>query len=141
MRQSFQDWADQTQVGGKHHRMNQMVDPAWVLSEIRFELAPNGADAEKVTNLNTLRIFSPIHMNKFLLVPCLCLPLLVSGCASYQRVTDPTTQKVYYTKDLHDRGNGAVVFKDAATGEKVTLQNSEVKKIKRSEFKQAVPNN
>ncbi len=78
-------------------------------------------------------------MNKFCLVSCLCLPLLVSGCASYRCVTDPTTRKVYYTKDLDDRGNGAVVFKDAATGERVTLQNSEVKKIKRSEFKQALP--
>jgi hypothetical protein len=79
-------------------------------------------------------------MNKFLLLCCLCLTLLVSGCASYHCVTDPTTKTVYYTKHLKNKRNGAVVFTDAATGQKVTLQNSEIKKIKRSEFDQAVPN-
>ena len=79
-------------------------------------------------------------MNQFCLLSCVCLPLLVSGCASYHCVTDPTTKKVYYTKQLQDRRNGAVVFTDAANGQKVTLQNSEVRQIKRSEFNQAVPN-
>jgi hypothetical protein len=44
------------------------------------------------------------------------------------------------TRHLKDKGNGAVVFTDAITGETVTLQNSEVKKIKHSEFEQAVSN-
>jgi hypothetical protein len=78
-------------------------------------------------------------MNKFRLLACLCLPLLVSGCASYHSVTDPTTKKVYYTKHLRKTGSGAVVFKDAATKEKVTLQNSEIRKVKRGEYNQAVP--
>ena len=79
-------------------------------------------------------------MNKFWLLACLCLSLLASGCASYHCVTNPTTNKVYYTKHLKDKGNGAVVFTDAVTGEKVTLQNSAVRKIKHREFNQAVPN-
>jgi hypothetical protein len=80
------------------------------------------------------------HGKKFCLLACLCLPLLVSGCASYYMVTDPVSKKVYYTKDVDDKKSGAVVFKDAQTGHRVTLQNSEVKEIDRKEFKQAVPN-
>ena len=79
-------------------------------------------------------------MNKFWLLSCLCLPLLASGCASYHCVTNPSTNKAYYTTHLKDLGNGAVVFTDAITGETVTLQNSAVKKINHSEFKQAVSN-
>ena len=85
----------------------------------------------KIRNQNQIKKLWPLA--------CLCLPLLVSGCASYYAVTDPVSKKVYYTKDVDDKKSGAVVFKDAQTGHKVTLQNSEVRKINHSEFKEAVP--
>ena len=87
----------------------------------------------------TRSIQSNPFVKKFWLLPCLCLPLLASGCASYHQVTDPSTKKVYYTKHLRSRRRGAVIFTDAATGQKVTLQNSEVKQITHRQFDQAVP--
>ncbi len=55
------------------------------------------------------------------------------GCSSYYKVSDPGTGKVYYTKDIKKR-SGSIEFKDASTGNKVTIQNSEVSKIKKKEF-------
>ncbi len=63
----------------------------------------------------------------------------VAGCASYYRVTDPATNKVYYTKDLDRQRGGGVIFKDATTGTEITLQNSQIKKIDKSVFKDNTP--
>jgi hypothetical protein len=60
--------------------------------------------------------------------------LVAAGCASYYQVTDPQTKKVYYTSDLNQNGEGAVTFTDAHTGNKVTIQNSEVEKITEQQF-------
>ncbi|HRK29756.1 MAG TPA: hypothetical protein PLD59_01655 [Tepidisphaeraceae bacterium] len=62
--------------------------------------------------------------------------LLISGC-SYYRVTDPSTSKIYYTKEVK-YDDGATLLKDAKTGNKVTIQNSEVEKITEAQFKAAV---
>ena len=55
--------------------------------------------------------------------------------AKYYQVTDNTTGKIYYTKDIDRKDNGAIKFKDARTGSKVTLQSTSVLKIEKDEFK------
>ena len=57
-----------------------------------------------------------------------------AGCTTYYKVTDPTTGKVYYTTQLDHRPNGSATLKDARSGNKVTLQNSEIEKVKKEEF-------
>jgi hypothetical protein len=69
------------------------------------------------------------------LVVILCVGFAVVGCASYYKVTDPTSGKIYYTKDISNVKSGAVKLKDARTGSRVTIQNSEVKKISKEEYK------
>ena len=65
----------------------------------------------------------------------LLLPLVLSaGCSSYYRVTDPASGNTYYTKDVNKKGGGAVTLKDAATGDKVTLQNSQISKVSKEEY-------
>ena len=58
---------------------------------------------------------------------------LVVGCASYYRVTDPSTQKVYYTTELK-QDKGDTTFKDGRTGDMVTLQNVQVRKISKEDY-------
>lgn len=69
------------------------------------------------------------------LVVGLCVGLLVVGCASYYKVTDPQSGNAYYTQDIDNVKGGAVKIKDARTGSIVTLQNSEVKEISKKEYK------
>ncbi len=64
--------------------------------------------------------------------------LFLVGCGGYWMVTDPHTQKVYYTEVITDGRGGAVRFIDAKTGNDVTLQNIEMKEITKDEFKAAV---
>jgi len=75
------------------------------------------------------------------IIPRLMLPLIavaamtsLAGCANYYRVTDPSSGKVYYTRDINHRDGGAISLKDAATGDQVTLQNSQVSKVSKEEF-------
>ena len=56
----------------------------------------------------------------------------VAGCTTYYRVTDPTTGKVYYTTEL--KQDGSTTFKDSSTGDSITLQNVEVRKISQEDF-------
>ena len=49
---------------------------------------------------------------------CLC------GCAPYYRVTDPSTENTYYTRNIKKVGSGAIKLEDARSGKTVTLQNS-----------------
>ena len=55
-----------------------------------------------------------------------------AGCATYYRVTDTTTGKSYYTSEL--KQDGSTTFKDARTGDSITLQNVEVRKISQEQF-------
>lgn len=66
--------------------------------------------------------------------------LLLVGCGgSYYRVKDTTSGRVYYTRDVDTkRQTGAVDFKDAKTGSKVTLQSSEVEKITEAQYQQGL---
>ena len=63
------------------------------------------------------------------------LVLVVTGCASYYRVTDPQSGSVYYTEKVNTEKGGAVKLQDARSGSMVTLQNSEVKEISKKEYK------
>ena len=66
--------------------------------------------------------------------------LLLTGCTSYYKVTDPTSNKVYYTtSNVSERykSTGAVTFTDSTTGSQVTLQSSEVKKLTKEEYESA----
>ncbi len=69
------------------------------------------------------------------LVVVLCLGIVVVGCASYYKVTDPQSGKEFYTQEIDNIKGGAVKMKDARTGSIVTLQNSEVKEISSDEYK------
>ena len=76
-------------------------------------------------------------MNRFdinkRLIFLLCTGFLVIGCAHYYEVKDPVTGNVYYTEDV-DREGSAAEFKDARTGQKITIQNSEIREIDKSDF-------
>ena len=67
----------------------------------------------------------------FLLIGC-------AGEAKYWMVTDPSTNNIYYTQEVDNLSSGAVKFTDAQTGNAVSIQNSEVKKVTEEEFKAAV---
>ena len=72
-----------------------------------------------------------------LLVVVLSTGLLMSACATYYRVTDPSTGNAYYTEKVKRQGS-AVRIKDARTGAEVTIQNSEIKDIEKQEYYQAL---
>ena len=69
------------------------------------------------------------------LVVGLCVGLLVVGCASYYKVTDPQSGKEYYTQKVDTLAGGAVKVMDTCTNSVVTLQNSQVKEISEKEYK------
>jgi len=60
--------------------------------------------------------------------------MCAGGCTSYYKVTDPTSGRVYYTQELQQKNNGAATLKDARTGSKVNLQNTEIEKITKEQF-------
>ena len=62
----------------------------------------------------------------------------ISGCGGYYMVKDPAGGNVYYTTKIKDTPGGTIKFEDAKTETSVTLQNSEVKKISKTEFKSAL---
>ena len=72
------------------------------------------------------------------LILALLLVTLTVGCRSRFMVTDTATQKVYYTTRVRKKIGGAVKFKDAHTGERVTLQSSQVKKMTKGEWVKAL---
>ena len=58
----------------------------------------------------------------------------LAGCTSYYRVSDPSTNRTYYTTSLKKQRDGAVQLRDARTGNQVTIQNSEVAKVSKEEY-------
>ena len=62
------------------------------------------------------------------------LPLV--ACHSYYEVTDAQTGKSYYTRDV-DREDGRIRFKDEASGDRVNLGNSEVRKVTPEQYRSA----
>jgi uncharacterized protein YceK len=59
----------------------------------------------------------------------------VAGCASYYKVTDPASGRVYYTDDIDKKASGAIEFKDEVTKSQVTLPTSEVMEITEDQYK------
>lgn len=79
-------------------------------------------------------------MKKKMIITMLVL-LFVVGCTSYYKVTDPATEKAYYTTEVKYRDSGAVDIKDGKTGAKVILPSSEVQKITEDEYNHGVYSN
>jgi len=73
-------------------------------------------------------------MNKALTAVALVALCAAAGCTNYYKVHDPTSGKTYYTTELQHKSSGTATLKDATTGNKVTLQNSEIDKITKEEF-------
>ncbi len=67
--------------------------------------------------------------------------VLVTGCASYYKVTDPASGRVYYTEEIdRQKGGTTIMFKDAKSGATVTLPSSEVLEVSSGEYKKGVGN-
>ena len=62
----------------------------------------------------------------------------ILGCGGYYMVKDPNTGNIYYTDSIDKEKGGAIKFKDAKTDTSVTIQNSEIKKISKKEYKSAL---
>jgi hypothetical protein len=79
-------------------------------------------------------------MRHKILTTLLAIFFLVSivGCGGYYMIKDPASGNVYYTTKIKDEKGGAVKFEDKKTQTSVTLQNSEIKKISKKEFKNAL---
>ena len=60
--------------------------------------------------------------------------MVACGSGYYYKVVDPSSGKTYYTKKISEEKGGAIKLEDAASGSTVTIQNSEVTKIDRTEF-------
>ena len=73
-------------------------------------------------------------MNRKLILVLPALLLTLAGCASHYMVRDPVSGNTYYTRDVDRVGDaGSVKFKDDATGARVTIQQSEVRKVSEDE--------
>jgi len=64
----------------------------------------------------------------------LSMGLLMTACATYYKVTDPSSGSTYYTEEVKKERGGASTFKDARSGSEVTIQNSEVLEISEKDF-------
>jgi hypothetical protein len=81
-----------------------------------------------------------VNIKQIKLVIALSLSILLIGCGGgYYKVTDPATDKIYFTKEVKEEKGGAVKLIDANTGSSVTLQNSEVMEINKEEYKANTP--
>lgn len=79
-------------------------------------------------------------MNQMKIATALFLLVSLTACGgSYYKVTDPATDKIYYTTEVKSEKGGAVKLMDANTGSKVTLQNSEVIEINKEDFRANTP--
>jgi hypothetical protein len=63
--------------------------------------------------------------------------VLMAGCATYYKVTDPSSGRAYYTEKVQ-RKNGTIMFKDAKTGAEVTMTSSVVLEVSSDEFQKGM---
>lgn len=75
-------------------------------------------------------------MKKARMLVLTCAIAMLSGCTTYYEVTDPTTDKTYYTTALERNRDGSVELKDTNSGKTVTLQNSEVSTIDKKAYEE-----
>ena len=62
---------------------------------------------------------------------------LATGCTTYYKVTDADNGNVYYTTSVTQKG-GSVIFTDARSDSRVSLDSSEVKVISKEHFEENV---
>lgn len=77
----------------------------------------------------------PLSIVLALIVVAAVLP----ACNRFE-ITDPTTGRMYYAKRLHRTDSGAIRFRDRITQTDVTLQTSEVLRISKETYREAVQN-
>ena len=75
-------------------------------------------------------------MKKWFVILIICF--FAIGCTKHYKVTDPTSDKIYYTTKIKKKGSGAINIEDKRTGNKVTLQSSEIEKITKNQFNAGV---
>ena len=59
-------------------------------------------------------------MKKVRMLALVCAAAMLSGCTTYYEVTDPTTDKTYYTTELERNRDGSVELKDTNSGKMVS---------------------
>ena len=64
--------------------------------------------------------------------------VMLAGCATYYRVTDPASGRHYYTRDIDHAGDGTITFKDGRTGDKVSLSSSEISEVAEGDYRRGV---
>ena len=64
--------------------------------------------------------------------------VVLAGCTTYYKVTDPSGGQVFYTTDIDQERSGVVTFTDAKSKQKVTLQSSAIAEISSDEYDKAV---
>lgn len=64
-------------------------------------------------------------------------PLLAACGGNYYQVTDTSSGKSYYTRDVGQE-DGHVQFTDRASGDEVILNGVEIREITRQQYKNAV---
>ena len=63
---------------------------------------------------------------------------LLAGCATYYKVTDPSSGRTFYTEKIdRPKGQTTIMFKDTKSGAEITLPSSEVLEIPSDEYKKA----
>ncbi|MGP1346362.1 MAG: hypothetical protein ACTS3F_06810 [Phycisphaerales bacterium] len=63
----------------------------------------------------------------------------LTACAGHHyQIKDPTSGASYYTTSYDRMRTGGIEFEDARSGSTVTLQNSEISKITKSDFEARV---
>jgi PBP1b-binding outer membrane lipoprotein LpoB len=75
-------------------------------------------------------------MKRYFLILIVCL--FAVGCTKYYKVTNPTSDKVYYTTKIKKKKSGAIRLQDERTGNKVTLHSSEIEKITEHQYNRAI---
>lgn len=75
-----------------------------------------------------------MKINVSALILTLIMMVSLAACGTYYQVTDPSSDKVYYTEKINKKSNGAIEFKDSATGKEIIIQNSEVIEVDKDAY-------
>jgi hypothetical protein len=75
------------------------------------------------------------HPNKLIVTVIIMMVVLLSGCTTYYRVKDTSTNSTYYTTQIDRQSSGSIRFVDENSSSVVTLQNSAVAEVNEEEFK------